>query len=748
MCIVGDNMNKRGFTLIELIAVLAVLGILLMMAVPNINGIFEDKKEELYNSTVSELERITGQYLVANPSLYGTIDENGYVDIEVSTLCTAKYISCPITDPRDNSEITGYVRITYVDNDYTYEFVRNTNVGFDPEEPGEEGETPNPGEGNEGGGDNPGSTVITYTLTLNGDGVTVSPSTITVTQNEEYSGLPTLTRTGYTFLGWFIGDTEIKNGDKVTITSNQEATAKWQANTYTINYELNGGTKGTNAPTAGIFDEVLTIDNPTKEGYTFTGWTVTSGLNSNTAKYGVTETTVVSQIENSETKVMSMYFKNLTADNNASVTLTANFSEGDYTLVLNADGGTVDPSEITVTHNGTYSNLPTPTRDGYIFAGWFIGLSEIKTEDKVTITSNAEATAKWLKLTNGVTYITNLQTTAAIANGLIKDDTDDENIRYAGSNDDVKNYVYYNCLDEDAKGTSYGKYGYDYENSCELWRIIGIFDVSNGTTTANRIKLIRDESLLNASWDSSAEGINGGSGINQWGEVKNETGNITYEGADLMRLLNGYYLRKEGTTCTYCDGGKQSTCPTANNCSSTVTPLSTIAQNMIDNAVWNLGNIVFSYTILLSDMYNAEKEEQDGSTLCVESKGSTYENCNDGINRTTQWKGKVGLIYPSDYGYASTNVNCANNIIGSDSSCEGNNWLHILDGEYWTILSHASSNYAYGGWIVSNSSKIASYKVATSRMVRPSVYLNSNVAILEGTDGTSGNPYILHLDNN
>ena len=118
-------MNKKGYTLIELIAVLAILGILLMMAVPNIMNIFKDKKQKLYDNTINEIERITGQYLAENPDLYTTIDKVGYVDVMVSNLCTAKYISCPINDPRDNSEITGYVRITGVDDEYIYEFVRN-----------------------------------------------------------------------------------------------------------------------------------------------------------------------------------------------------------------------------------------------------------------------------------------------------------------------------------------------------------------------------------------------------------------------------------------------------------------------------------------------------------------------------------------------------------------------------------------------------------------------------------------------
>ena len=118
-------MNKKGFTLIELLAVLVILGMLIVIAVPNLTDIFNEKKDEIYEKTVVEIERITGQYLVQNPHLYAVIDNAGYADITIETLCNAKIMSCPIRDPRDKSEIKGYVRITYTNDDYVYEFVRN-----------------------------------------------------------------------------------------------------------------------------------------------------------------------------------------------------------------------------------------------------------------------------------------------------------------------------------------------------------------------------------------------------------------------------------------------------------------------------------------------------------------------------------------------------------------------------------------------------------------------------------------------
>ena len=127
----------------------------------------------------------------------------------------------------------------------------------------------------------------------------------------------------------------------------------------------------------------------------------------------------------------------------------------------------------------------------------------------------------------------------------------DTGIRYYGAN--PNNYVYFNCEESDTAGVSYGTNNYDYRNSCEKWRMIGVFDVSNGTgNIQKRAKLINTASTFKASWDSSASTVNNGGGINQWGESTYEDGTF-YEGSDLMQLLNGYYIGNDGAICSYCD---------------------------------------------------------------------------------------------------------------------------------------------------------------------------------------------------
>jgi len=163
---------------------------------------------------------------------------------------------------------------------------------------------------------------------------------------------------------------------------------------------------------------------------------------------------------------------------------------------------------------------------------------------------------------------------------------------------------------------------------------------------------------------------------------------------------------------------------------------------MGDNAIWNLGAKEWLYTMPLSDMYIGERGAQVGNSLCT----AGTPNCNDSITRIKEWQGKVGLIYPSDYGYASANAECPKDIVDNDSLCEVNNWLHIDNEWYWTISLHANSIVnATRVWFADSSRSIIDFHAYNPSSVRPSVYLSPDVKIIDGT-GTKTAPYILNLN--
>ena len=137
-------------------------------------------------------------------------------------------------------------------------------------------------------------------------------------------------------------------------------------------------------------------------------------------------------------------------------------------------------------------------------------------------------------------------------------------------------------------------------------------------------------------------------------------------------------------------------------------------------------------------MYEGERGTQNGK-ICTSGN-----DCNDSVERTTTWEGLVGLIYPSDYAYASTDAGCANDIVGSDSTCNTNNWLHPSSGYYWTISPRASSSSANFVWGVFSSSRVNRNDAYYAHGVRPALYLDSNIQITGG-DGTSNLPYVLDI---
>ena len=106
---------------------------------------------------------------------------------------------------------------------------------------------------------------------------------------------------------------------------NYTFTANWSANTYTIAYAPDGGTLGTNQPTSATYDTAFTVDNPTKLGYTFQGWTIT-GMDSCTHTYGSSTSTSTSLSSIKDTS-----FNNLRSAS-GTVTFTAVWTANTYTV--------------------------------------------------------------------------------------------------------------------------------------------------------------------------------------------------------------------------------------------------------------------------------------------------------------------------------------------------------------------------------------------------------------------------------
>ena len=124
-------------------------------------------------------------------------------------------------------------------------------------------------------------TAPTYTVTLNTNGGTINNGNVTEYTYGVGATLPAaddMTYTGHTFKGWY--DNEGLTGSPVTAIGgtemgNKEYWAKWEINQYTITYDLAGGTVEGNPDTYTVEMDTFTLKNPTRPGYTFTGWSGT-----------------------------------------------------------------------------------------------------------------------------------------------------------------------------------------------------------------------------------------------------------------------------------------------------------------------------------------------------------------------------------------------------------------------------------------------------------------------------------------
>ena len=306
---------------------------------------------------------------------------------------------------------------------------------------------------------------------------------------------------------------------------------------------------------------------------------------------------------------------------------------------------------------------------------------------------------------------------------LAYDGTSDNNLRYVGAN--PCNYV---KVDD------------------EYWRIIGVMNnIDDGTgKKESRIKLIRDESIGNYSWDTSDSNVNNGNGVNEWSQ------------ADLMKLLNpGYETEEVGGSLYY--NGNAGNCYNGRNnatksCDFTSTGLKSKLKGIIDNVLWNIGSngtndYYSSKSGLSKHFYNLERSDNTGK-ICT---SGTY--CNDTVERTTEWQGKVGLMYPSDYGYATsggsanTREICLNKElvkwIDDYNDCKSNSWIATPNSQN-TISPYAY--YANNSYVCSISGTVSSSFSGGAAYgngpVYPVVYLVSNVKALWG-EGTKENPYEL-----
>jgi len=242
----------------------------------------------------------------------------------------------------------------------------------------------------------------------------------------------------------------------------------------------------------------------------------------------------------------------------------------------------------------------------------------------------------------------------------------------------------------------------------ETWRIIGVFTVENESgVKEKRVKIVRNDSIGSYSFDTrSSTSCSTSSTSGSWAR------------SPLKDVLNSgpYYNRTSGTCPNKESSGNLISC----NFSST--GLTATAKNMIGQAKW----------------YTSSAYEGQTASAIYTSERNSLTHC----SWATNWVGAVGLMYPSDYGYASGTNSClATKLNSYQNGCASSNWL-FKSADTWTISPNNNGSVYVDN--IGSTGKVYHFSATNVYAVRPSVYLKSNVRYTGG-NGTSGSPYTIGL---
>ena len=267
-----------------------------------------------------------------------------------------------------------------------------------------------------------------------------------------------------------------------------------------------------------------------------------------------------------------------------------------------------------------------------------------------------------------------------------------EGLDYNSASDDEKKEMWtfsHPATEQTETLTDYRYIGSDPNNyvtfNDELWRIIGVFTVDDGTgKKEERLKIMRDEFIGDIAWNFN--------NTNDWPNASLNA-----------NLNNGDYWTNS---------------------------LGSDAKNMIGDTLWYLGGSSTSDDVTTSMFYERER----GTTV--------YSG------RSTFWVGKVGLMYPSDYGYATSGGTtndrhtCLNKELynwDSVSDCYNNAWIFSSTSQL-TFTPHTPDFSSV--FFLRSTGDVITTNSGWAGGVRPVVFLKSNIKIVDG-DGSSNNPFVL-----
>ncbi|MBT8036274.1 MAG: InlB B-repeat-containing protein [Verrucomicrobiae bacterium] len=242
-------------------------------------------------------------------------------------------------------------------------------------------------------------TAKTYTVTLNKQSGTGGDGSVTATYNAAMPSASGPTRSGYTFGGYYTGTNgsgtqyytaAMDSANTWSLTLNTTLYAKWTAIDYTVSFDKQGGSGGSNSVVATYGSAMPSATVPTRVGYTFSGYY--TGTNGSGTQY---------------------YTAGMASANNwgiaSNTTLYAYWTGSTYTVTFNKQSGTGGSNSVVATYGSAMPAGTAPTRTGYAFGGYYTGADGAGTQyytDAMASANNwniASATTLYAKWTQAYT---------------------------------------------------------------------------------------------------------------------------------------------------------------------------------------------------------------------------------------------------------------------------------------------------------------------------------------------------------
>lgn len=340
--------KEKGFTIVELLAVIVILAIVLAIAIPRISNYEKERKKDLFFSVAKNILREIEYENVDNEDSLSSILSSIEIDVSNNQI--------DIDKSKVYRDVDGEITINLFGKG-SYDGLYLCNVKSSTKKANYE--------------DNSClSNKISVNFNPMGGGINLTKKEVSV--GETYGELPIPVKKNYAFIGWFYNNEKIEETTRVECDINHVLIAKYKYNTK-LTVDLDGGTTTQTFNERYQEGETITLVAPVKTNNTFTGWKIVSGnaiMSGNSLTFG-----------SNDVVIKALYQSNTTS------------------ITLNLDGGTISTDVSGQYTIGQIITLETPTKSGYDFSKWQITTGDSTLSgNKLTIGTQATTIkAIWIK---------------------------------------------------------------------------------------------------------------------------------------------------------------------------------------------------------------------------------------------------------------------------------------------------------------------------------------------------------------